>query len=217
MRQIAIIAPLLFLLFFIIYFFTPDFSLKTKPESFVDEEALLLVTQTDLEKRIDEFTLSPLGRAVAAIDYREIADELDSPLIDAEKLGSIKQTVQQAIDHPLIKMLFGSEVTIALSPFKPDASSLFEQQLIDNLLIIGRPKHSAKLLDALTMFVPEKEIISESLYGGHVIKRFPLNQQQILSTVRVKDLFVVQSQRKTSAKRTRQIRQRGGWFAGATA
>lgn len=190
MRQIAIIAPLLFLLFFIIYLFTPDFSLKIKPESFVDEEALLLVTQKDLGKRIDEFTASPLGRAFAEINYQQIADELDSSLIDAEKLSSISQTVHQAIEHPLVKILFGREVTIALSPFKPDASSLFEQQIIDNLLIIGRPKHSAKLIDILANLVPEKELVSETLYGGHVIRRFPLDQQTVLATTRVKDLFI---------------------------
>ncbi len=190
MRQIAIITSLLFLLFFIIYFFTPDFSLKTKPELFVDEQVLLLVTQKDLEKRIDEFTLSPLGRVFAETDFQAIARELETSAIDAEKLASIKKNIQQTLGHPLVKILFGREVSVALSPFQPGATASFEQQILDNLLVIGRPKHPAKLIDMLTAIVPEEQMSSEALYGGHVIKRFPLDERQVISAARVDDLFV---------------------------
>jgi hypothetical protein len=190
MRQIIIIGPLLFLLLFVLYLFTPDFSSRLEPELFIDEEVLLMVTQKDLATRIDEFSSSPLGRTLAEIDFLSLSKELDYESFDGEKIDSLRTTISRTLNDPLVKLLFGKEVTLALYPFRPDNSRSFDQQIYENVLLIGRPKHHAKLIDMLTKLVPQQDRITEAPYGGHVIKRFPLNQNMVISAARVKDLFV---------------------------
>lgn len=190
MRQIVIVAPLLILLFFVLYMFTPGPSQKTAPERFLPTDAIIVLTQHQLEKRVQEFTESPLGRAVGSIDFQAIAEDLNLPGITGEQAISLRGELVRTFNDPLFNIIFGEEVTVALLPFTLDMSLDFKEQILAHSLIICRPKHNARLIDVIGSLVTDKKGVVESQYGGHLIRRIPLEDRQLLAAARVEDMFL---------------------------
>ena len=190
MRQIFIVAPLIVLLFFILYMFTPGPSRVTPPELFLPPDSILVVTQHQLEKRVKEFTASRLGKAVGSIDFQALADDLQVPGIAGDQAASIREELIRTFNDPLFNIIFGKEVTVGLFPFDLDISRDLPPQILENTLIICRPRHNAKLLDVLGSLVVEQDRIEEAQYGAHLIKRIPLEDQRTLAAVRVEDMFL---------------------------
>ena len=190
MRQIIIGIPLFFLLLFILYLFTPHLSKQTRPESFFNQDVLALVTQYDLAERIDSFRLSRLGKAIENIDYIQIAKDTEFDFIDLGTIIYVEQELKKLISDPLLAELFGKELTIALFPFADHKASTIRQQLLENIIILSRPIHSARLLDISSNLVPTLRNSTSSSYGKYIIKRISMNHQQVIAASRVNDLLL---------------------------
>ena len=147
MKQAVIIVPIFILLLIILYLFTPVFPGKTTHESFIGQHVQVVVTQYDLEQRVEEFAHGPLGKVFHELDYELIGRELELPDEQIEQVLQIKEEIQKAFKDPLLNILFGSEASIAFFPFIPESSEPLEQQALENILVISRPKHSARLMD----------------------------------------------------------------------
>jgi hypothetical protein len=190
MRNLFIIVPLFFVLLAILYLFTPVFPGKISHEVFVDEDVRFFITQYDLEQRLDEFIQSPFGQALGGLDIDAIGRELGFSQEQAARVIQLKQEAARTSDDPLLRVLFGSEASVALFDFTLTEALPLEAQIFDNLLFISRPQHSARLMDFAGWFGLGEDKVGESRYGGHAIKRFDLEAGRRISAVRVKDLLV---------------------------
>ncbi len=190
MRNLIILVPLFFVLLVILYLFTPVFPGKIAHEAFVDEDARFFVTQYDLEKRLDELIQSPIGQALGGLDLDTIGRELGLSQDQTSRMLYLRQEIARGFEDPLLRELFGSEASVALFDFTPTEEEPLESQIIEHLLFISRPQHSARLMDFAGWFGLGEEKVNESRYGGHAIKRFDLETGSRISAVRVKNLLV---------------------------
>jgi hypothetical protein len=191
MRQVFVGIPLFFLFLFVLYLFTPHLPHKTRPESFINPDVLVMVKHYDLAERINSFRRSRLGKVLENINYIQIAKDIDFDVIDIETITYVEQELKKLTSDPLLKELFGKELTIALFPFAEHTSSTVQQQLLDNIVILARPKHSARLLDIVSNIVPATRNSTNSSYGGYIIKRIPVNDQLVIAASRVNDLLLL--------------------------
>jgi|GEM_PF-2233280 len=174
-----------------IYLYLPKTELKHSYQSFIADDAQLVITHYDLEKRIAEFKESPLGIALDSIDYELVGGELGLSEAEIDSIRIAKRDIAQLFNNPLLQTLFGEEVTGALFPFayRPDVP--IEDQLLDHLLIVARPRHGAKLIDVVSWFKFSSETTSASRYGSHEITRYDLEDGRRISGIRMGDLLVL--------------------------
>lgn len=190
MRHVIIIVPLFFLLLAILYLFTPVFPGPIAHEAFIDEKVQILISQYDFEKRLKELSRSPIGKAIDGLDYPLISRELGLSADQTSQILHLKEEIARGLQDPLLLTLFGSEASIALFGFTPTEDEPLQNQFLDHLLFISRPKHSARLMDFAGWFGIGQDRVGESRYGGHLIKRFDVEQDRRISAARVKNLLV---------------------------
>ncbi len=191
MRQAIIIVPLFFLLLAILYLYTPIAPDKLTYESFISADAQIVITQYDLETRIAELGESPLGQTVNTLDFQAIGRELDFSEAEIEHFLETKQVLEDGYRNPLIKALIGNEVSIALLPFQPNRNSHIEDQILNNLLLVSRPRHGTRLMDFAGWVGSADARMSKIKYGKHSITRIDLEDGRRLSIARFKELLVM--------------------------
>ena len=191
MKQAFIVIPLFLLLLAILYLFIPVFPERKTHESFIPSDAQMVITQYDLKYRVAEFVSSPLGITLAELNYETVGKELGFSSTEIEQFNQLRAEITATYQNPLVQMLVGREISVALLPFTPDDSVDFNQQLIDHLLVISRPSQSARLMDVATWAISGDERVSTVRYGVHDITRFDLENSSRLSVARVKDLIVM--------------------------
>lgn len=191
MKQAFIVIPLFLLLLAILYLFIPVFPERKTHESFIPSDARIVITQYDLKYRVAEFVSSPLGRALAELNYDTVGNELGFSTAEIEQFHQLRDEIRTTYQNPLVQMLVGREISVALLPFAPDDSVDLNRQLIDHLLVISRPSQSARLMDVATWAISGDERVSTVRYGVHDITRFDLENSSRLSVARVKDLVVM--------------------------
>ena len=188
-----LIFPLILLILVLagIFLFLPETDVEHSYQSFISSDAQIVITQYDLEKRVEEFRQSPLGDALYTLQYELIGNELYMSKADIDNFLDIKKSMADLFDNPLFKTLFGSQVTCALFPFTYRDDVTLEDQFLDNLLIIARPKHGAQLIDVATWFNFSTQTMSTSRYGRHAITRYDVEDGKRISGVRMSDLLVM--------------------------
>ncbi|MGI9536370.1 MAG: DUF3352 domain-containing protein, partial [Desulfocapsaceae bacterium] len=103
----------------------------------------------------------------------------------------LKEEIKKSYQHPLVQMLVGKEVSIALLPFDLNDGMDITREITDHLLVISRPSQNARLMDVATWAISSDERITTVRYGIHTITRFDLEDERRLSVARVKDLVVM--------------------------
>ena len=191
MKQAFIVIPLFLLLLAILYLFIPVFPERKTHESFIPSDAQIVITQYDLKYRVAEFVSSPLGRTLAELNYDTVGKELGFSTAEIEQFYQLRDEIRATYQNPLVQMLVGREISVALLPFAPDDSVDLNQQLMDHLLVISRPSQSARLMDVATWAISGDERVSTVRYGVHDITRFDLKNSSRLSVARVNDLVVM--------------------------
>ena len=191
MKQAIIVVPLFLLLLTILYLFIPVFPATINHESFFSPDAQIVISQYDLQDRVSELASSPLGQTVANLRYEIVGKELGLTDDEIAQFLHLKEDIKNSYQNPLVQMLIGREVSIALLPFVADESVDFFRQLTNHLLIVSRPSKNARLMDVATWAISSDERISTVRYGAHTITRFDLEDGRRLSVVRVKDLVVM--------------------------
>jgi len=191
MKQAIIVVPLFLLLLALLYLFIPVFPDRVTHESFISPDAQVVITQYDLKDRIAELGSSPLGRTMAALRYEVIGRELGLSTTDIQQFLQFKEEVKKGYQNPLVQMLVGKEISIALVPFAHEKTIDFARQITDHLLVVSRPTQNARLMDVATWAISSDDRISTARYGVHAITRFDLEDGRRLSVARVKDLVVM--------------------------
>ncbi|NNK58174.1 MAG: DUF3352 domain-containing protein [Desulfofustis sp.] len=191
MKQAVIVVPLFLLLLTILYLFIPVFPERKTHESFISSDAQIVITQYDLKDRVAEFGSSPLGQALAELNYETVSRELGFSNDEITQFYRLRDEIRTTYQNPLVQMLISKEITVALLPFVHDNFADLNEQLIDHLLVISRPSQSARLMDVATWAISGDERVSTARYGGHDITRFDLENSSRLSVARVKDLVVM--------------------------
>jgi hypothetical protein len=191
MKQAFIVIPLFLLLLAILYLFIPVFPERKTHESFIPSDAQIVITQYDLKDRVAEFASSPLGRALAELNYDTVGKELGFSTTEIKQFYQLREEIRTTYQNPLVQMLVGREISVALLPFIPDDSVDLKRQLLDHLLVISRPSQNARLVDVATWAISSDERVSTVRYGVHDITRFDLENASRLSVARVEDLVVM--------------------------
>ena len=191
MKQVIIVVPLFLLLLAILYFFIPVFPDRVSHESFISGDAHIVITQYDLQDRIAELGSSPLGRTIADLRYEVVGREMGMSDDEIRRFLKLKDDIKKNYQNPLVQMLVGKEVSIALLPFSDHEALDFAQQITDHLLVISRPSQNARLMDVATWAISSDERIATVRYGTHTITRFNLEDARRLSVARVRDLVVM--------------------------
>jgi len=171
MRQLIFVVPLFFLLLFLVSLFPPDFSKRIDPERFLDPDTLLLINQKHLARRLDDFAATRLGVVLRSIDAIAIAEGLEMPPSRITQIGDGKKALARAAGDPVVRSVFGRDMSVALLPFDYDAALPLSEQLLANLVLICRPKqpaHLQELLEGLT----GGAVAEESPYGAYAIRRY---------------------------------------------
>ncbi len=172
MRQTIFIIPLFVLLLALLSWFLPQMPGRVSHEAFIDETALVVISQRQLSRHIDDLVVSPLGNTMLTLDYASILRELSIVHDDqATVVASIQQGFADAINDPLIRSIIGRSVTVALMPFVFDPEQPLVDQLLDHLIIVCRPRQSGHLLELLRR-LSGTAAYEEFAYGGHRIRRF---------------------------------------------
>ena len=191
MKQAIIVVPLFLLLLAILYFFIPVFPDRVSHESFISGDAHIVITQYDLQDRIAELGSSPLGRTIADLRYEVVGREMGMSDDEIRRFLKLKDDIKKNYQNPLVQMLVGKEVSIALLPFSDHEALDFAQQITDHLLVISRPSQNARLMDVATWAISSDERIATVRYGTHTITRFNLEDARRLSVARVRDVVVM--------------------------
>jgi len=191
MRQSFIVLCIFCTFLFVIGYFPVDFSNKLQPELFLDPEVLVVNKHYDFVQRIKNFKQSPLADKISSMDFSLVSTVLDIPDIDPSTISRWRESFNSIIDHPLLDEIFGSEFTLALVPGTPAIHLDDKKSLINSMLVIARPRHHARLLELFSDLIDPEGLVTEARYGGYIIKRIPVEGDQRLAVVRVKDLLLI--------------------------
>ena len=191
MRQIFIVVPLFLLLLALLYLFIPVFPEKKSHESFIPADAQIVITQHDLKDRVAEFAASPLGKTLAQLRYEVVAGELGISAEELDRFFLLRDEIKRLYHNPLVQMLIGKEFSLALLPFAHQEYEDFVQGLADHLILVSRPRQSARLMDVATWVIAGDARISKVRYGAHDVTRFDLENGQRLSVARVKNRIIL--------------------------
>ncbi len=171
MRQLIFVVPLFLLLLFLVSLFPPDFSKRIDPARFLDPDALLLINQKHLARRLDDFAATRLGSVLRSIDTAAIAEGLEVPAFRISQIDDGKKALARAVDDPVVRSVLGRDMSVALLPFDYNVATPLPEQILANLLLICRPKQVAHVQEVLERFTGET-VTEESLYGAYTIKRY---------------------------------------------
>ncbi len=191
MKQAIIVVPLFFLLLAIIYLFTPVFPEKLTHETFIRGDAPIVLTQYELNERVEELKSSPLGQNISQLNYDRIAAELGFSDADVSEWRRLVAEVIDAYQNPITQALIGTEFSLAMWPFTLDPAGNVGVQIQNHLLLVSRPGKDPRLLDLAAWTGIGGNSTSKINYGKHTIIRINLENDQRLSVVRVKNHIVM--------------------------
>jgi len=128
-------------------------------------DTIVLVQWHDLAGMLHRLRQSPLGHALAAIDWHKALAETSPEL--APSLARLRQDLDLALESPLLPELFGQECALALIPAAlPAVGTPRQSRPGDNLVLLLRPRTQAALLQSLApLFAGELRIVEERHQG----------------------------------------------------
>ena len=185
MRQSFFIIAVFLLFLFVVQFFTVNFNDKEPAESFISDDVVFFSTQKDLEKRLKRLAGSRLGQKMRAIEFEKIAEKFELHPEDIGEIEKLFNEIQETLNRPIVKEIFGNEVSIAMYPFEPVSYKNLEKELLENTLLIARPRYHGKIIKILAEFSGGTRNISSARYGGHTITRFPVSNNQVVAVIKV--------------------------------
>lgn len=148
---------------------------------FLPQSTMVYTRHNDLSALVDTFSESKLGRAIAGIDYAQIATELKYSEGDIQNIKDIKKGVSDITHHPIFKEIFGKQFSVSFLPItRVDEKYSVLDATRDSLLVIAKPVHSTKILESIASFLPNSEDIVTAKYLGNSIHSFKLDDEENL-------------------------------------
>ncbi len=194
MKTNAIVGFLTVLLVFV-YLLVMRFEIDTFDDMarFIPATSLIYIEQHDAIDNLTQFAESPLGQAVAQIDFRSTGYKIGFDHDVLDKFSKLRLFYEKAKKNDLIDEIFGKRFAVALlSPLHKIDPTDPVAQLEDNIVLISEPAHNAKFLEfmARTYFdYKADDLLSTAQYGNHHIRRLTVGGRRI-AFVRIDGLFV---------------------------
>lgn len=190
MKKAGIIFGAVCILAAVLYFLVTVRMGKGTAADFLPVETLVSVEQRDLGKLFDDFKVSSLGRAMAAIDYTKIATDLE---LTPEEINTVRDTrkqLEEFLGSPVFKEFFGREFTLALLPFPDLALDVPEQMMANSFLFIARPRHNADILDLLSSLFAKKLEQTSIQHGKHSLKQYRVEEGTTVTVATVAGFMI---------------------------
>jgi len=163
------------------YYFSRPIVQHVAIEAVLPAETVSLIKICDLTQQIEELKSELLGQSLAKMDLPAILDLLEVSRVDRNNIMRFRDQVQATVSSTWFDILFGREIALALQPLALDLNNLknfSKKQVLDALVIIGRPKQPARVLESLNrMFAKELKIQTQP-YKQWEIKQFLLEDGQ---------------------------------------
>jgi hypothetical protein len=161
---------------------------------FIPDDALLYIEQHHASKAMKEFTKSPLGKKFESIDFLKTGQKIgltDSALLNLQDALSVYRIIK---NNKILDEILGKNFAIAVLP-PIDVYPHFDvkEYLIENAIVIAKPKHNAGGINFLAeIFSRYDELhpVSTVQYGNHHINRIQIKEETI-SLVILKGLAVM--------------------------
>ena len=154
------------------YYLRPQPETGTVPAEFLHHDTLVTLRLINLEKSVETFQKSRLGRKLKETDIIGVMKALDAPDEAIKKFVEIKSAVETTLDSMLFKELFGKDVMLAILPVKSDALKK-PLQALDSVLLIARTKRRTVLVEFISgLLSHEMKERTVTEYHGHTITSF---------------------------------------------
>ena len=176
MKKMAAIIGGVCILAAVLYFLVTALTGKGPAADFLPADILVAVEQRDLGELYVDFKDSPLGRAVAGIDYVKMATDLE---MSAEKISKIREgrkQLEQFLGSPVFNEFFGRQFTLALLPFPDPGLDAPEPMLAKSVLFIASPRHNADILDLLSSLFAKKLEQTSFQHGKYSLKQYRMEE-----------------------------------------
>ncbi len=190
MKKTGVILGAVCILAAVLYFLVTTRTGKGTAADFLPTDVLISVEQRDMGTLIDDFKLSRLGRAVAAIDYVKIASDL---ALAPEEITKIKNTGRQLdkfLNSPVFKEFLGREFTLALLPLPDLALDAPDKRVANSFLFIARPRHNADILELLSSIFAEKLVQTSIQHGKYSLKQYVVEEGMTLTVATVEGYVI---------------------------
>ena len=154
------------------YYLRPQPETGAVPAEFLPQDTLVTLRLIDLEKSVETFQKSRLGRKLKETDIIGVMKEFEAPDEAIKKYVEIKTAVESTLDSMLFKELFGKDVLLAVLPVKSDA--LKEPlKALDSVVVIARTKRRTALVEFISgLLSHEMEERTVTEYNGCTITSF---------------------------------------------
>jgi len=176
MKKIAAIIGGGGILAVVLYFLVTALTEKGTAADFLPADILVAVEQRNLGELYVDFKDSPLGRAVAGIDYVKMAADLEMSAEKISKISEGRKQLEQFLGSPVFKEFFGRQFTLALLPFPDPGLDAPEPMLAKSVLFIASPRHNADILDLLSSLFAKKLEQTSFQHGKYSLKQYRMEE-----------------------------------------
>ena len=161
------------------YLLKPSPPVGITPAKLLPKNTLLAVELIDLEKTIDEFKSSQLGKKLKETDLLGVLKAQGTEKNVIENYNKVKSVFLSTVDSLLFKELFGSKVLVAILPVHIEQSTDFKE-VLSSVVLISQTKHRTGLVDFFNQLVTKKPEYTTREYNGHEITNFELEKNIIV-------------------------------------
>lgn len=170
---------------------------KDNAASFVPRDALVFVEQKDIGELIDGFKESPLGKAVTAINVRQVATDIGLSDDEVAGLADTVKVIKDVGNSRLFREFCGKTAALALLPGGPVAAEVGQRvSLPFQALFIARPQHKAEIFELISSVATGNVHQSEVDYKGYKLKKFEIDGTTVYAAT-VDGFFLLGLQEKT--------------------
>jgi hypothetical protein len=156
-----------------LYFLKPSPPVGITPAELLPEDTILAVELVDLERSIDEFKSSKLGKKLKETDLFGVLEAQGTEKTALENYAKMKSAFWASVDSLLFKELFGSRVWVAILPLPIEHPSDLND-VLPSVVLISQTKHRTGLVDFINRIVTKKPEYKTEKYKGHEITNFEL-------------------------------------------
>ena len=170
---------------------------KDNAASFVPRDALVFVEQKNIGGLIDGFRASRMGKAVATIDVRQVAADIDMPEENASGLTDTVKVIEDLGNSRLFREFCGNTVALALLPAGPASAEVGQDVALPfQVLLIAKPQHKAEIFELISSVATGNVRQSEVSYKGYELKKFEIDGTTVFA-VTIDGFFLLSLQEKT--------------------
>ncbi|MCP3930685.1 MAG: hypothetical protein GY705_16465, partial [Bacteroidetes bacterium] len=111
------------------------------PAIFFPKEVMVLIQQRELAKKVNDFSLTPMGRAIRNIDFEGIARDVGMAEDRVSFIHKVETDLPKLMSNPLFSEVFGNEVMIGIIEEKRKNNVDPLKDMGNNILVVARPRH----------------------------------------------------------------------------